>query len=174
MTPRSIRLILTRKKRTGATRVVPFSHLVRNNLVETATKAAKTADPKEIIPIMTPSLVCHVGKLSLISSTFPRLTYPKTNPMPALARSLTPTFHPKLKNCLAPAGQSSTSGAPLRPSSATRLPSATRAPARSLTCAPSLRSSHRRVQAALSLAVKALKFLMSRIMPRISGIMLVR
>ncbi|ORY02757.1 hypothetical protein BCR34DRAFT_605486 [Clohesyomyces aquaticus] len=47
---------------TGASRVIPFSHLVRNNLVETATEVAKKADPKEIIPIMTPSLLVHVDQ----------------------------------------------------------------------------------------------------------------
>ena len=52
---------IEQKFSTGASSVIPFSHLVRNNLVETAVEVAKKADPNEIIPIMTPSLLVHVG-----------------------------------------------------------------------------------------------------------------
>jgi hypothetical protein len=41
---------------------VPFSHLVRKNFVDTAVEAAKKAAPTDIIPIMTPSLLTHIGK----------------------------------------------------------------------------------------------------------------
>ncbi|QGA21722.1 hypothetical protein EYB26_009433 [Talaromyces marneffei] len=50
------------KEVTGATRVFPFSHLVRKHLVDTAVDAAKKAQLTDIIPIMTPSLLCHIDQ----------------------------------------------------------------------------------------------------------------
>ncbi|KAI5865329.1 hypothetical protein GGS23DRAFT_603921 [Durotheca rogersii] len=64
------------KSVTGATRVHPFSHLVRRQRWETAVEAAKNAEPTEIIPIMTPSLLCHVdqsydGAQQVLDQNFP-------------------------------------------------------------------------------------------------------
>ncbi|KAH8651352.1 hypothetical protein BX600DRAFT_483760 [Xylariales sp. PMI_506] len=61
---------------TGATRVQPFSHLVRRFTWETAVDAAKKAKPTDIIPIMTPSLLCHIdqsydGAEQVLDQNFP-------------------------------------------------------------------------------------------------------
>ncbi|EED16633.1 conserved hypothetical protein [Talaromyces stipitatus ATCC 10500] len=71
---------------TGATRVVPFSHLIRKHLVDTAVEAAKKAAPTDIIPIMTPSLLCHIdqsydGAKQVLEDNLP----------PAVAESLSKT-----------------------------------------------------------------------------------
>jgi hypothetical protein len=56
--------------RTGATRVIPFSHLVRRVRHEDAVEAAQKAKDTDIIMMMTPSLVCHVGESFNFQNTF--------------------------------------------------------------------------------------------------------
>lgn len=42
--------------------MLPFSHLVRAARHEDAVEAAQKAKESDIIMMMTPSLICHVGK----------------------------------------------------------------------------------------------------------------
>lgn len=42
--------------------MIPFSHLIRRVRHEDAVEAAQKAKETDIIMMMTPSLLCHVGK----------------------------------------------------------------------------------------------------------------